>query len=567
MRLSLSGILILLPSLAFADVELTSRIDSVVVLPDAAIVTRIAPLELQAGASTMVLRGLPSAIDPASIRVEGEGNLAFTIGVIDVRTTPGDANPITDAGLDGKLQQLRDERESIQGRIAAVEGRKGVIELYAQASPEKLSNEAKPLEVAQWSNAWTAIGDGLAQANEELRTLRAHTADLERRISALERARPQPIRPGAPKRDVALSIEATANTTGRLQVSYRVSGASWTSLYDAHLKIGQGGGKPALVLTRRAQVSQRTGEDWENVRLSVSTVRVNRGAAAPDLPPLQVSFVEPKLSEFQDGFGNKTTIPAAPAGSAKNEFGRKEILDDIRSYKPDQQAEQQTAEQQPATAETGAFQASFHVPGRVTVPQDGTAKSLVLNQRSATPDLRVKATPVIDETAYLEASFANEDEAALLPGAVALHRDGAYVGSTRLKLVAPGDTVNLGFGVDDRVKVTRVPLRRKESEGTWLGQTRSDVSEFKTTVKNLHNFPLRITIIDRVPFSENAALKVEALREITPPTERQLQDRRGVMAWSGDYAPGEQKEIRFGYSLRWPNDRELAFEARPLASQ
>ena len=214
--------------------------------------------------------------------------------------------------------------------------------------------------------------------------------------------------------------------------------------------------------------------------------------------------------------------------------------------------------------EAGAFQTTFHVPGRVTVPQDGTTKNFVLSQRSMVPTLTVKATPVVDETAYLEASFRNEDEAPLLPGEVALHRDGAYVGRARLKLVATGDTVDLAYGADDKIKITRVPLRRRESEASWIGQSRSEVSEFKTTVKNLHGQPIRITIVDRVPFSENAAITVEPLREITPPTDRQFQDKRGVMAWSGDYAPGEQKEIRFGYRLKWPAEKDIVFESKPL---
>ena len=95
MRLFLLGIAYLMPSLAFADVDLASRVDGVVVFPDAAVVTRVAQLDLQAGASTLVLRGLPAAIDPASLRVTGEGRSPFTIAAIDVRTVPGGERPRT----------------------------------------------------------------------------------------------------------------------------------------------------------------------------------------------------------------------------------------------------------------------------------------------------------------------------------------------------------------------------------------------------------------------------------------------------------------------------------------
>ncbi|HEX2240959.1 MAG TPA: mucoidy inhibitor MuiA family protein [Actinomycetota bacterium] len=553
MRVFLFGIASLIPSLALADIDLASRVDRVIVFPDGAIVTRVAQLDLQAGTSTLVLRGLPAAIDPGSFRVQGEGGSPFTIGAIDVRTVPADPAPVSDTDLESKLKQLRAERESLQGRISAVEGKKAVIERYAQASPEKLSNEAKPLEVAQWATAWNAIGEGLAQVNEDLRTLRARTADLEAQISALERARPQPLRPGAPKRDIAIPVDAPAPVTGKLQVSYRIAGAGWAALYDARLETGDSEVKPSLTLVRRAQVAQRTGEDWESVQLSVSTVRVNRGTAAPDLPPLQVSFLEPVMRE----------APARPSSAPvmPDEFSDLRRQERLAASKPG--ADQQATEQQ-AIVEASSFQATFHVLGRVTVPNNGSTKSFVLNERTVTPVLSVRASPVIDETAYLEASFTNDDESPILPGEVALHRDGAYVGRARLNLVATGDAVDLGFGADDKVKVTRVPLARRESEPSWIGQTRSDVREFKTTVRNLHKQPIRITVGERVPFSENAAIAVEVLREITPPTERQVQDRRGVMAWSSDYAPSEQKEIRFGYRLKWPAEREVIFAPKPV---
>jgi hypothetical protein len=75
---------------------------------------------------------------------------------------------------------------------------------------------------------------------------------------------------------------------------------------------------------------------------------------------------------------------------------------------------------------------------------------------------------------------------------------------------------------------------------------------------------MRISILDRLPFSENAAIQVEQLRETTPPTERQVNDKRGVVAWTWDYQPGEQKEIRLAYRLKWPAEREVVFELKPV---
>lgn len=553
MRYGLTAVLLLLPSLAMsADLEISSRVDRVTVYPDAALVTRLGTVELPAGASTLTLRGLPAAIDPASIRVEGQGNAAFAIGSVDLRTVPGEARPTASPELDAKVRALRDEREAVGGRINAAEVKKGAIERYAQASPERLGEE-KPLDVGQWAAAWDVIGGGLAAVNEELRPLRRRARELDEEIAALEAARAHPARPGQPRRDLTVTVEADAALKGEIRVSYRVAGAAWTPLYDARLDTERAGGA-GLELVRRAQVSQRTGEDWSDVALAVSTVRVTRGTVAPDLAPQQVLFYEPPV--VYRGEPPRARSMAAP-GAAPPPAPAQEVA----AAPPPPPVPAREVE---AGAEGGAFQATFTVPGRVSVVQDGTVKSFVLGRRAIQPSLLVRAVPSLDTTAYLEASFTNEDEAALLPGEVALHRDGTYVGRARLKLTAAGDRVELGFGADDRVKVTRVPVRRRESEPGWIGSTRSELREFKTTVRNLHATPIRVVVVDRIPFSENDAIKVEQARETTPPTEARVEDKRGVMAWSYDYAPGEARDIRLVYRLRWPAEREVTYQDRPI---
>src|SRR4051812_16697667 len=239
MRLASAALAFALSWPAFAaDVEVASRIDRVTVFPDAALVTRLAAVDLAPGPSSVVFRGLPASLDPASIRVEGAGSAAFSIGGIDVRATPGEARPVIDADLEQRLRSLREERETIQGRVAAAQGKKTAIERYAQASPEKLGAETSPLEVGQWQSAWDAIGNGLASVNEELRVLQTRSRDLDAEIAALERARPQPARPGAPKRDVVVAIETASGSRGELRLSYRVAGAGWAPLYDARLDTG-----------------------------------------------------------------------------------------------------------------------------------------------------------------------------------------------------------------------------------------------------------------------------------------------------------------------------------------
>lgn len=529
------------PALA-ADVVALSRVDSVTVYPDGASVTRRASVSLPPGPSTIILKGLPPSIDPASIRVAGEGTAVLAIGAVEIRTVPGDPRPVVDAGLEEKLKAVPERRDTALARLEAAERRRTMIRCYAEASPKKLGQDSKPMDVAQWPAAWDAVGGALAKANEESRVLVAELRGYDEEIAALERARPQARQAGAPQFEAHIVVEAPS----ALVVSYRVGGANWRPPYDARLDTGGKDKKPSLELVRRAEIVRRTGESWVDVALTVSTVRVARGAGAPILPPARLALRAPAQAYGATPTDAPRSLPALAAPQVE----RRRTDDKSGEALPPVQEQQ-------AGLVSGAFQAMFVVPGRVTIPADGSPKAFRISTRSINLNLSVKTVPVLDPTAYLEASFVNEEEAPLLPGQVAIHRDGVFVGRTQLALIAPGDKAILAFGADDRVKVMRVPVGYRDQEPGFLGSNRNSLREFKMTVKNLHGFPEKIQVLDRVPVADNAAISVEMLPQTTPPTEKVVDDKRGVMSWTYDYAAGEQKEIKLAYRVKWPADRDI----------
>lgn len=546
--LVLAAILLAASATAHAsERDIASRIDRVTVFPDGAGVTRLAEIDLPAGASSLVLRGLPANLDPASVRIAGEGAAVFAIGAIDVRVAPGEPQPSLDPASESRLRKLREERDAAAARLTALETRKAAIERYAQAGPERQGEMGRPMPVEQWSAAWDAIGTGMERVGEDIRVTRARIAELEAELRALEQGMPRPQRPG-PRRNIVVALDAPAPVKGRLTIEYRVAGAGWQPLYDARLATTGSDGKPSLELVRRAAVTQRTGEDWRGVALTVSTVRVARGTAAPDLPPLQADF--------------QMVRPLAEAMVAQDSMRATSARQRLEKAPP--AAAPVVAVEPEASVEAGAFQVSFTVPGRVDVAADGAPTSLRLASRTLAPELSVKTVPALDTTAYLEAAFDNADAAPLLPGRVALHRDGAYVGAGRVGLIGPGAKITLGFGADDGVKVTREPVSRQETEPGFLNNSRTDTRDFRILVKNLHRFAIPVTVVDRIPFSENANLTVEQLPQTTPPSVKQVDNMRGVMAWTGEIAPGGQREIRVAYRLRWPADREIDLRPAPV---
>lgn len=518
----------------------TSAVDAVTVYPDGATVTRVIALDLPAGDSTLVAKDFPLALDASSLRVEGEAGTKLTIGAIDTRP-PRPVPPANLSEIDKRIEALKDERANWQGAVAAAEARRKFAERFAESSPAGLGEKGEARPLSEWRAAFAAVSEEVAAANTTIRDAQRKQREIDREIARLESDRAA--KPPA-KLEVRIDLAAQAASKATLRVTYAVRNARWTPLYDARLDTGTKDRKPALELVRRAEIVQNTGEDWSNVTLGVSTLRTARGGNAPELGTLVVQYPQPPR-------------PMA-AGSASDAAQPRALKQAQVAAAPPPQSEavRERAEEQQAAVEASGFQITFRIPGRVSIAAAEGAKSLRIATATIAPALLVRAAPVLDPTAFLEASFKQAEDAPLLPGRVSIYRDGTFVGRGRMAAAGKDETVRLGFGADDKVKIERSVLKRNEgSAGLIVTTSKTDERAFKTSVRNGHDFPIRIAIEDQLPVSENEEIVVEMLPSTTPPTATNLRDKRGVLEWTFEAKAGEVKDIGFAWRVKWPKDK------------
>jgi uncharacterized protein (TIGR02231 family) len=516
-----------------ADVEAASAVDAVTVYPDGASVTRVITVELPAGDNTLVLKDFPLKLDPSSLRVEGEADTGLIIGAIDTRPPP----PVNLPELDKRIETLKDQRADLDGVVAAAAARRKFAERFAESSPAGIGEKGEARPLADWRAAFAAVADEVAAADAAIREAARKQRDIDREIARLEQDRAT--KPPS-KLEVKIALAANAPAKATLHVTYTVPNARWTPIYDVRLDTGAKDRKPALELMRRAEITQATGEDWPDVALSVSTVRTALGGKAPELNPLVVQYPLPPAQAYP-------ALSNAPAPAQ-------------RSSQPHMAKEQNLfadqAVEKKAVAEVSGFQVVFKIPGRVSVGANEGAKSLYISAATISPDLVVRSVPVIDPTAFLEASFIQSEDAPLLPGRMSIYRDGVFVGRGQMAAASKEEKVRLGFGADDKVKIVRSVVKRNEgSAGLIVTTSKTDERSFKTAIRNGHDFPIRVAIEDQLPVSENEDIQVEMLSSTTPPTTTNLRDKRGVLEWAVEVAPADAKEIAFAWRVRWPKDK------------
>ncbi|UVO27814.1 mucoidy inhibitor MuiA family protein [Bradyrhizobium arachidis] len=527
-----------------ADVDANSAIDAVTVYPDGGSITRVIALDLPSGDSTLVAKDFPPTLDPSSLRVEGEGGAKLTIGSIDARP-PRAAPPINLPEIDKRIQALKDERGNLQGSIDAANARRKFAERFAEASPAGIGEKGEARPISEWRAAFAAVAEEIATADTAIREATRKQRDIDRQIGQLEAERSA--KPPS-KLEVRIDVAAAAATKATLRVTYNVRNARWLPLYDARLDTGTKDRKPQLELVRRAEITQATGEDWSNVSLGVSTVRVSRGGSAPELNSLVVKYPQiPKPLAL--GTASDMAMPAQPM--------TRQAQSPAMAKAAEAPEQRERADEQQANAEIGDFQAVYQISGRVSLGANEGAKSLLISSMTVTPDLAIRAAPVVDPTAYLEASFKLAEDTNLLPGKVAIFRDGTFVGRSKFSTAARNDAIRLGFGADDKIKIERTVIRQNEGTAGVIASSKTDARSFRTVVRNGHDFPIRIAIEDQLPVSENEDIAVEMLPSTTPPTSTNLHDKRGVLEWAFEAKPAEVKEIKFGWRIRWPKDKGI----------
>ena len=539
-----------------AEFNAVSKIDAVTVFPQGADVVREVPFDVPAGEHSLILSDLPQNIDPQSIRVEGASAGDVLVGSIDTRDKyqGGEVLDARRKALESEIQDLQFERQALDQTISDLNQQRQILLNLADKSlvPPTTTDTVKTIDAAQLGSLLDIVGQKMSALAKDALAAQKRQRAIDEKINQLS-AQLSELSPSEEYRtEVVLNVEAATAAKGSLRVSYRVQDASWSPFYDAKLAIGDGKAKPSLELVHRAAVTQNTGESWKDVTLVLSTARPNGSTAAPDLPGWEVSKLEPREAYVAND--------AAPAPLAEAEMK----MDDgvvggaaSRSRKLELAKPKAIAQRQ-AVVESVGFQATYAIAGRVSVDNAGQSKKVRITSGTVDAALMAVAVPRLDTTAYLTATFKVQGQGPQLPGMVNLYRDGVYVGQGSLPLLNPTEEAQLGFGADDLIKVTRAEVKRVTGEEGLLTSSNMDERAWDITVKNLHSMAMPVRVIDRVPFTASKEIEIEEIAGMTPPRTRDLEKKRGVLAWDFTLEPQAENALKTGYKISWPEGMQVS---------
>lgn len=276
--------LLLLPLIAIAgEINPKTTIKEVTVYLNGARITTESTVSLPPGTSEVRLTGLSPVIDANSIQISGLQSvslLSVNFAVNSVSKKP-DSEKI--ANLSTELATLQKELSSLQNSNKGLTQEETLIN-----NNIKLKGENQSLSMEQVQSFSKYYRDRTATIQNEVYDNNVKITAINAKITALT-AEINKLKTGNTEQrgEILLKVDAQSAATITLIAKYNVSGAGWFAMYD----IKTMGIKQPLDVFYNAHVYQKTGEDWNNVKITLSTGDPSANSIKPEATPHYLNFV------------------------------------------------------------------------------------------------------------------------------------------------------------------------------------------------------------------------------------------------------------------------------------
>lgn len=537
--------------------ETKSIIREVMIYPDSALVRREAELKLTAGETSVLFPGIIPEIDENSLRVSGRGNADVKILGAAVRREYTEEAPDEKLkAMEKEMEKLQDHKRALEDGIKAVlEGKQFLnsIQLYAKEQlPRDLvtrTPQAKELE-----DLYLFLNAKLAENYSSVTEAQFRIRETDRKTETLQRQMDELSGNGENiKRSIAVDLEVKKPGDLVLSISYLVSGASWESIYDARADFE----KNEVELISYGIVRQTTGEDWQDVEMSLSTAKPSVGGAMPRVEPFFLAFLRPRQY-------------------ARNEMAKKASHMQIQKEAfADQDAEISCEEDLPSSAASGAPAVSapepeifsqarekgtamtYKLTRRVSLISDGSDHKLPITSQVLSGRFEYSSYPRSVPSAYLGSRVTNSKEVQLLAGRVNVFLEGDFVGVSNIGAIGPGEEFDLYLGVDENVKIKRDLIEKKSDDTLVAGipsSTRKTAFKYKISLENYKSKKISVKLFEAMPVSQDEKIKVKIAQVSPEPSQKDWKDRKGVWLWELELEPRGKKEVFYSFSVEHPRN-------------
>jgi hypothetical protein len=256
-----------------------SKIENVTVFLSSAQVYRTATTTLSSGKTELVFRGLTPSLDPESIQIQARGE----VSILSIRNQ---LNFLEEVKQKDTLKQIRTQLEKLEEKtknnriaLAVLEYEEGFLNenkkqiVGVQNNISKLEDLKQNIDFQRFRlteilTKKAEISSSNAEIQKENTKLNAQERELSSKISIVKN-----------EIIVTVFVKNTVQTSVEFSLSYVVPNAAWYPLYDLRVRDIQS----PIQAQMKAKVRQNSGEDWSEIKLSLSTGEPKLTGTKPEL--------------------------------------------------------------------------------------------------------------------------------------------------------------------------------------------------------------------------------------------------------------------------------------------
>ncbi|TEB24110.1 hypothetical protein FA13DRAFT_1693931 [Coprinellus micaceus] len=517
------------------------RISSVSVYSDRAEVIKMYKLAVAAGQNKVVVDGLPYTLDETSVRVEGRGDA--TIHDVTV-SLPTRAPPPTSTSPE--LLLFSDQREETTTALSRYRKALTRLDRYLEARTEHYNNGGAPHAIPDdvgslMENYLEASG----KYDDKVLELKRELRKIDKAINEEHAASQKFVGSGAPcPYQATIGIYAEEGTEVEIVLKYVVIGAaSWKPLYE--IRANTESNDSPIEIIYKAAIKQDSGEDWTDVPITLETAKPTFGLSLPALPTWSISVYTPP----------PPPPPAPPAPSSRyahltpQPTGYSSLMQQIqetRDRRAGQLGEEETEREGVVHARTYqrsrappppparrsvpmqiteasvsssglGVNATFKVPGLITIPSDGAAHSVTVAKLKPKGRLSWLAMPQVGNGVHLTASITNSSEYTLLAGPSTVYLDESFVAKSKIPLTGPQGGFTCALGLDPSIRLTIPPPTSSTSTSGILTKTTCTSYAQRISVHNTKNAKVEnLRVLARIPVSLDEKINVRLVEPSLP---------------------------------------------------
>ncbi len=559
-----------------ADSPLASRVSEVTLYREQAMVTRVIAIDSVGPSQEVVVKDLPEQIVPESLFAEGNGGVE--VRAVRFRSEATSKEPRDELRkLDESLEQIRQKLSENKKSQELLTKKTGYLDqLEGFVAPTAKTDLARGVLNAQALEEVTNFSFAQRQELKETAVAIERDAEnLQKEMTLLERQRAELSKSGShTAREAVIFVAARGDGKGSVRLSYLVRQCGWSPTYTFRGTEGN----DEVHLECNGSIQQMTGEDWDGVKLTLSTASPALSASRPGLTPFPVILVpqgEQKgmgvedLERQLDTIRQQKATAMEQSGVATDSEAKAGAVRSLNvAANQYQNLELLSGKNLLGAAPSGdewdeGPSLSYPLANVVSVASRSDQQLVQVFRSSFKARWYFVASPVLTRHVYREAELTNTSDRDLLGGPIAVYLDDRFVGRSEIPTVARAQTFVAGFGVDPQLRARRELIDRSES---LQGGNRKLDFKYRITLENWRSTEAVLRVYDRVPHADGTT---DVRITLVPPTDpldtdpvyERREKPKGVLRWQITVPSGSVRDkarlLEYSYTVEFERSYQL----------